>query len=80
MQPGIPNLDTLQVRNNREQLIKEIVEASTEKDKKKFARFISIRARELKLTDTDLHYLLQKKNDQSIKNYTAFVRWSLKVK
>lgn len=71
---------TLQVRNNRDQLIADIVEATTETNKTSLAKLIAIRARELKWTDQDLHALLAKKNDPKIRNYTAFLKWSLKTK
>lgn len=31
-----------------------------------------------RLTTTDLHALLKKADDPAIRNYTAFVRWSIK--
>lgn len=70
----------LQVRNNREQLIADIVEATTEKNKKELAKLISIRSREMKWSEMDLHALLKKKNDPTIRNFTAFVKWSIKTK
>lgn len=78
---NLPRVEApLQIRNNRDQIISDIVMNTVEKDKKKLAKIISIRARELKWTDTDLHSLLQKKKDPNIRNYTAFVWWSIKLK
>jgi hypothetical protein len=77
---GIERPSTLQVRNNREQLIREIVDATSEPDKKKLAKLLAIRSRELQWSDTDLHGLLAKRNDPSIRNYTKFVWWSIKTK
>jgi hypothetical protein len=71
---------TLQIRNSTEQLIADIVDATTEKDKKKLAKLIAIKAKEMRWSDSDLHALLQKKSDPTIRNYTAFVWWSTKTK
>lgn len=74
-----PKVEALKVRRNREQIIADIVEATTEKDQKKLARLIMIRANQLKWSDTDLHVLLKKKTDPKIRNYTKFVWWSIKT-
>jgi hypothetical protein len=70
---------TLQVRSNREQLIADIVDATTETDKKKLARRIALSANTLKWSDSDLHALLKKKQDPTIRSYTKFVWWSIKI-
>lgn len=70
---------TLQVRSNREQLIADIVEATTETDKKKLAKLLAIRSREMNWTEQDLHALLGKKKDPKIRNFTKFVWWSIKT-
>lgn len=70
----------LQVRSSREQLIADIVDATAEKDKKKLARLLAIRSRELHWSDTDLHALFAKHKDPAIRNYTKFVWWSIKTK
>jgi hypothetical protein len=72
--------EALQVRSNREQLIADIVNATTEKNKKSLAKLISIRANEMKWTEMDLHGLLKKRTDPTIRNFTAFVKWSIKTK
>ncbi len=69
----------LQVRSNREQLIADIVAATSDKDKKKLAALIAIKANQMQWTEQDLHALLKKRADPTIRNYTAFVRWSLKT-
>ncbi len=70
----------LQVRSSREQLIAEIVEATSEPNKKALAKLIALRANEMKWTETELHALLKKRHDPNIRNFTAFVKWSLKTK
>jgi arginine utilization protein RocB len=65
----------LQVRNNREQLILEIVNRTDAKNKKALARRISIVSNQFGWSDMDLHALAHKKD---VKNYSAFVNWSLK--
>jgi hypothetical protein len=75
-----PKVATLQVRNNREQLIADIVDATAENDKKKLARLLAIRSRELQWSETDLHALFAKHKDPTIRNFTAFVKWSIKTK
>jgi len=72
--------EPLQVRSNREQLIADIVNATSEKNKKELAKLISLRANQMKWSDMDLHALLGKKKDPTIRNFTAFVKWSIKIK
>jgi hypothetical protein len=71
---------SLQVRNNRESLIEQIVEQTTETYKKKLARLIAIRSKEMNWTEQDLHALLAKKNDPKIRSFTKIVWWSIKTK
>ena len=73
------NKPEIEVRNNRESLIAQIVEATSEKNKPKLAKVLAIKSAQMKWSDTDLHALLGKKNDPSIRNYTAFVWWSLET-
>jgi len=72
----------LQVRSNREQLIADIVSATTciGEERKKLAARIALAANTLKWTDSDLHALLAKKKDPMIRSYTRFVWWSIKIK
>ena len=72
--------EQLQVRNQTEDLIAQIVNATSEKDKHKLAKEIKIAYHTLGWTDTDLHALLAKRKDPSIRNYTAFVKWSRQIK
>jgi hypothetical protein len=72
--------EELQVRSNREQLIADIVNATSEKNKKALAKLISLRANQMKWSDMDLHALLKKRQDPTIRNFTAFVKWSIKLK
>lgn len=72
--------ENLMIRTNRESLIAQIVEATNEKNKKILARRLAICANILGWTETDMHYLLKKRADPSIKNYTAFVKWNCRIK
>lgn len=69
-------------RNQKEDLIEQIVAQCTLKpgDDRKLARVLAIAANTGKWTTTDLHALLKKKNDPALRNFTAFVWWSAKVK
>lgn len=71
--------EEIQVRNNRQQLILDIVNNTTEPDKKSLAKRIAIVANQLKWSDMDLHALLKKRHDPKVYNYTGFVKYSLKV-
>ena len=70
----------LKIRTNREALIADIVKATSEKDKKKLAARIALSANEQGWSEMDLHALLKKQTDPTIRNYTAFVWWSIKIK
>lgn len=72
--------EELQIRNNTEALIADIVNATSEKNKKKLAKAIALAYKTLGWTDSDLHALLKKRQDPSLRNYTAFVWWSSKIK
>jgi hypothetical protein len=71
-------VEELQVRNNREDLIRQIVDFTDATDKKKLARRIAVTANTLKWTDMDLHALLNKRRE--VNNFSKFVNWTLKVK
>lgn len=71
--------EEIQVRNNREFLIQQIVNLTNETNKKALAARIAISANQLGWTDTDLHALLKKRQDPSIRNFSAFVKWSIKI-
>jgi hypothetical protein len=66
----------VRVRNNRDDLIRQIVERTDAIDKKKLAKRIAITANTFHWSEMDLHALLKKE----VKNYSAFVNWSLKTK
>lgn len=66
-------------RNSKEDLIAQIVERTTA-EPKLLARRIAIWANRYNLTETDLHALLKKASDPTIRNFTAFVQWSIKDK
>ena len=68
---------SLAVRNNREDLIRQIVELTDATDRNKLARRIAITANTLKWSDTDLHALLKKRGE--VDNYSKFVNWTLKT-
>lgn len=70
-------------RNAQEALIEEIVshcQCRNEKEARVTARRIAIAAKTLKWDETDLHALLQKHRDPNIRNYGAFVNWTIKIK
>ena len=70
----------LKERSNKESLINQIVEVTNEtpKGKKTLAKRIAIYANRYKLTADELHGLLAKHRDPKIRNFTAFVKWSIK--
>ena len=70
----------LHVRSAREALIADIVNATQEKDKRKLAKRLAMAANTLHWQEIDLHALLQKRNDPNVRNYTAFVWWSCKIR
>ena len=78
LQPMMFRVEELQVRNNREDLIRQIVDFTDATDKKKLARRIAVTANTLKWTDMDLHALLNKRRE--VNNFSKFVNWTLKVK
>ncbi len=61
-------------RTSKEALINEMTED------RQLRKLIAIAANTMKWSDTDLHALLKKKNDPAIRNYQAFLRWSIKTK
>ena len=69
----------LQVRNQKEDLIAQIVEKTNETDKKGLARRIAIAYNTLRWTEMELHALLKKADDPSVHNYTAFVKYSATI-
>lgn len=68
-------------RNQKEDLIEQIVANCILKpgQDRKLARALAVTANTAKWTAMDLHALLKKKSDPTIRNYTAFVWWSCKV-
>lgn len=66
-------------RTPTEALIEQIVDATTEQDKKKLARALAITAKTLKWSDQQLHMLYQKRLDPKVRNFTALVWWHCKV-
>lgn len=66
-------------RSNFEDLVIQIVERTTEKNKKAFGKRLAIHARTCKWTEMDLHALLAKAKDPKIRNYTAFVKYMMKL-
>lgn len=71
-------VEDIQVRNNREDLIRQIVENTDATDKKKLARRIAVTANTLHWSDMDIHALLKKKGE--VNNYSKFVNWCLKTR
>jgi hypothetical protein len=70
----------LVVRNNKEQLIADIVNRTDEKDKKWLAKRIAIAMNTLKWSSDDLHALLKKADDPTVHNYTALVKYSCTIR
>ena len=68
--------EKLTARNSWEDLINQIALHTNEKDKMKLASLLAIKGHMLKLSTTDLHYLLNKKKDPAIRSYTGFIKWS----
>lgn len=71
-------VEDIKVRNNREDLILQIVDKTDSKNRKQLAKRIALTANTLGWTDTDLHSLLKKYGE--VKNFSAFVNWNLKIK
>lgn len=67
----------LAIRTTKEDIIAQIVER-TSADRKLLAKRIALWVNRYKLTETDLHALLKKADDPSIRNYSAFVQWAIK--
>ena len=81
--PDIDQTPTTKPRNQREDLIEQIVAQCTFRkpgDDRKLARLLAITANTCSWSCTDLHALLRKREDPTIRNYTRFVWWSAKVK
>lgn len=70
----------VKIRNGREALIADIVNATQEKDKKKLAKMLAIATNTNKWTNDTLHSILSKRRDPKIRNYTAYVWWAVKIK
>lgn len=70
---------TLQIRNSRDALIADIANRTNEPNKKLIAKLLAIAGNTAKWTEMDYHALLKKADDPTIRNYTAFVRWSCKI-
>jgi len=68
----------LAIRSAKEDLISQIVARTNAQSKKALARRIAVWANRYKLTETDLHALLRKADDPAVRNFSAFVEWSIK--
>lgn len=66
-------------RNQREDLVQQIVAQTNEKDKAGLERRLMIAANAGDWSVTDLHALLKKRNDPAIRNYSAYVKWCAKI-
>lgn len=77
-----PQKTVTQVRNQKEDMIEQIVQqcTGTPTEKKNLAKLIALTANTAGWTAQDLHALLKKRSDPTIRNYTGFVRWSIKMK
>jgi len=73
---GVEERDsTLLVRNQREDLIAQIIDQTNllDTDRKRVAERLAIEANMCGWSNFDLHALLQKKHDPNVKNYTGLV-------
>ena len=71
-----------QPRTQKEDLIEQIVAQCSFKkkgDDRELAKLLAIATNTLGWTEQDLHALMKKKQDPTIRNYTAFVWWSAKI-
>lgn len=68
----------LAIRSAKEDLINQIVARTNARSKKALAKRIAIWVNRYKLTETDLHALLRKADDPAVRNFSAFVEWSIK--
>ena len=74
---------TSKARNQREDLIEQIADrcrCRSEKERQTLTKRIAIWANSIKADTTDLHALLRKADDPSIRNYGGFVNYSIKIK
>lgn len=70
-------------RNDKEALMEQIIDQchfKSEKEKETAARRLAIACNTAHWSLTDLHALLKKRQDPTIRNYTAFVMWSCRVR
>lgn len=70
-------------RNAREALIEDIVEkcrCRSDKERAALARRIAIWANTTGADETDLHALLKKAQDPTLRNYGKFVNWTIKIR
>lgn len=72
--------NNLAVRTNYEALIAEIVShTQPPSGRRQLAKRLAVAYHTAKWSVTDLHALLQKRLDPSIRNFSAFVNWTCKV-
>ena len=69
-------------RNQKEDLIEQIVAQCNLSPgaSRQLAKRLAITANTAGWTETDLHVLLKKKQDPSIRSYTGFVKWSATIR
>ena len=69
-------------RNQKEDLIEQIVAQCNLPPgaSRQLAKRLAIVVNTAHWTETDLHALLKKKQDGTIRNYTAFVKWNATIK
>jgi hypothetical protein len=60
--------------------VQQIVAQTNEKDKPALEKLLMIAANTAGWSTADLHALLKKRSDPSIRNYTGFVKWSATIK
>lgn len=66
---------------NKELLINDIADQCyPPEERPAIRRRLAIAANTAKWTEMDLHALLKKRQDPSVRNYTALVKWSTKIR
>lgn len=67
-------------RNAKEDLINQIADqCHPVSERATIRKRLALATNTAKWTETDLHALLKKRQDPTIRNYTAFVKWSTKI-
>jgi len=74
-----PPVQEVIARTEKEDLINQIA-AATNENTPALRKRLALAVNTLHWTVQDLHALLKKKEDPTIRNYTAFVKWNCQLK